>query len=130
MLRGYSAYSGVSLVGNITGGSTGGGSTTPEAGGGTVSDVTATTGNWKHYTLDVPAGMSTFTVTTSGGTGDADLFVKFGSQPTASSYDCRPYKNGNAETCTFSNPQAGTWHLSVNAYRTFSGLTLSGQYQP
>ncbi|MCQ8821285.1 S8 family serine peptidase [Pseudoalteromonas agarivorans] len=130
MLRGYSAYSGVSLVGNITGGSTGGGSTAPEAGGGTVSDVTATTGNWKHYTLDVPAGMSTFTVTTSGGTGDADLFVKFGSQPTASSYDCRPYKNGNAETCTFSNPQAGTWHLSVNAYRTFSGLTLSGQYQP
>jgi len=130
MLRGYSAYSDVSLVGNITGSSTGGGSSTPEAGGGTISDVSATAGNWKHYTLDVPAGMSTFTVTTSGGSGDADLFVKFGSQPTASSYDCRPYKNGNAETCTFSNPQAGTWHLSVNAYSTFSGLTLSGQYQP
>jgi serine protease len=130
MLRGYSAYSGVSLVGNITGASSGGGSGTPEAGGGTVSDVSASAGQWKHYTLDVPAGMSTFTVTTSGGTGDADLFVKFGSQPTSSSYDCRPYKNGNAETCTFNNPQAGTWHLSVNAYRTFSGLTISGQYQP
>ena len=130
MLRGYSAYTGVSLVGNITGGSTGGGSGTPQAGGGTVSDVSATAGQWKHYTLDVPAGMANFTVTTSGGTGDADLFVKFGSQPTSSSYDCRPYKNGNAETCTFSNPQAGTWHLSVNAYQTFSGLTLSGQYQP
>ena len=130
MLRGYSAYSGVSLVGNITGASSGGGSGTPEAGGGTVSDVSASAGQWKHYTLDVPAGMSTFTVTTSGGTGDADLFVKFGSQPTSSSYDCRPYKNGNAETCPFNNPQAGTWHLSVNAYRTFSGLTISGQYQP
>jgi serine protease len=129
MLRGYSAYSGVSLVGNITGGSTGG-STPPQAGGGTISDVTANTGQWKHYTLDVPADMSSFTVTTSGGTGDSDLFVKFGSQPTTTSYDCRPYKNGNAETCTFTNPQAGTWHLSVNAYSTFSGLTLSGQYQP
>ncbi|ASM51202.1 serine protease [Pseudoalteromonas espejiana DSM 9414] len=107
-----------------------GNSSTPKAGGGSVSDVSANTGQWKHYTLDVPAGMSTFTVTTSGGSGDADLFVKYGSQPTASSYDCRPYKNGNAETCTFSNPQAGTWHLSVNAYSTFSGLTLSGQYQP
>ncbi|TMO20657.1 PPC domain-containing protein, partial [Pseudoalteromonas sp. S4741] len=92
MLRGYSAYSGVSLVGNITGGSTGGGSGTPQAGGGTVSDITANAGQWKHYTLDVPAGMVSFTVTTSGGTGDADLFVKFGSQPTSSSYDCRPYK--------------------------------------
>jgi len=109
-----------------------GGTTTtpPAAGGGSVSDVSANAGQWKHYTLDVPAGMSTFTVTTSGGTGDADLFVKFGSQPTASSYDCRPYKNGNAETCTFSSPQAGTWHLSVNAYSTFSGLTLTGQYKP
>lgn len=131
MLNGYSAYSAVSLVGNITGGSSsGGGSGTPQAGGGTISDVSANTGQWKLYTLDVPAGMSTFTVTTSGGSGDADLFVKYGSQPTASSYDCRPYKNGNAETCTFTNPQAGTWHLSVNAYSTFSGLTLSGQYQP
>ncbi|MGB2708047.1 MAG: S8 family peptidase [Pseudoalteromonas nigrifaciens] len=129
MLRGYSAYSGISLTGNITAAS-GGGSGTPQAGGGTVSDVSANAGQWKHYTLDVPAGMATFTVTTSGGTGDADLFVKFGSQPTTSSYDCRPYKNGNAETCTFSSPQAGTWHLSVNAYKTFSGLTISGQYQP
>lgn len=128
MLRGYSAYSNVSLVGNLT--TTGGGSDTPQAGGGTVDNVSASAGQWKHYTLDVPAGMASFTVTTTGGSGDADLFVKFGSQPTTSNYDCRPYKNGNAETCTFNNPQAGTWHMSVNAYRTFSGLTLSGQYQP
>ncbi|MDP2636513.1 MULTISPECIES: S8 family peptidase [unclassified Pseudoalteromonas] len=128
MLRGYSAYSGVSLVGNLT--TSGGGTGTPQAGGGTVENVSANAGQWKHYTLDVPAGMASFTVTTSGGSGDADLFVKFGSQPTTSSYDCRPYKNGNAETCTFSNPQAGTWHMSVNAYRTFSGLTIDAQYQP
>ncbi|MBB1294620.1 MULTISPECIES: S8 family peptidase [unclassified Pseudoalteromonas] len=127
MVRGYSAYSGVSLVGNLT---TSGNTGNPQAGGGTVSDISANAGQWKHYTLDVPAGMASFTVTTSGGSGDADLFVKFGSQPTGSSYDCRPYKNGNAETCTFSNPQAGTWHMSVNAYKTFAGLTLDAQYQP
>lgn len=127
MLKGYSAYSGVSLKADITGGSTGGGS---QAGGGTVNDVSATAGNWAHYTIDVPAGMASFTVTSSGGSGDADLFVKFGSQATTSSYDCRPYKNGNTETCTFSNPQAGTWHLSLNAYKTFSGVTLDAQYKP
>jgi len=117
----------VSLKADITGGSSGGGS---QAGGGTVNDVSATAGNWAHYTIDVPAGMASFTVTSSGGTGDADLFVKFGSRATTSSYDCRPYKDGNTETCTFSNPQAGTWHLSLNAYRTFSGVTLDAQYKP
>ena len=127
MIKAYSAYSNVSLKADITGGGTGGGS---QAGGGTVNDVSATAGNWAHYTIDVPAGMASFTVTSSGGTGDADLFVKFGSQATTSSYDCRPYENGNAETCTFSNPQAGTWHLSLNAYRTFSGVTLDAQYKP
>lgn len=130
MLRGYTAYSGVSLVGNITAANPDDGANDPQPGGGSVSDISANAGQWRHFTLDVPAGMSSFTVNTSGGTGDADLFVKFGSQPTSSSYDCRPFRNGNAETCTFTNPQAGTWHLSVNAYRTFSGLTLSGQYQP
>ncbi|WP_105174945.1 S8 family peptidase [Pseudoalteromonas sp. T1lg122] len=130
MLNGYSAYSGVSLVGDLTTSGGGSGSGSPQAGGGTVTDISASAGQWKHYTLEVPAGMASFTVTTSGGSGDADLFVKFGSQPTSSSYDCRPYKNGNAETCTFSNPQAGTWHLSLNAYRTFSGVTLDAQYQP
>ena len=34
------------------------------------------------------------------GTGDADLYVKRGAAPTTSSYDCRPYKSGSAETCT------------------------------
>lgn len=104
--------------------------TKPEAGGGSVSDVNISAGQWKHYTLDVPANMSTFTVTTSGGSGDADLHVKFGSQPTASNYDCRPYEDGNEETCTFSSPQAGKWHISINAYSRVSGLTISGQYKP
>ncbi|MEI5639669.1 MULTISPECIES: S8 family peptidase [unclassified Pseudoalteromonas] len=126
MINGYQAYSGVSLVATTTESSTG----TPQAGGGTVEDISASRGQWKHYTIEVPEGMSDFTVKTFGGTGDGDLFVKFGSQPTSSSYDCRPYESGNNETCTFTNPQAGTWHLSINAYSTFSGVTLDAQYKP
>ncbi|WP_440055138.1 S8 family peptidase [Pseudoalteromonas sp. T1lg65] len=126
MLEGYQAYSGVSLLAATTGSDT----TSPEAGGGSVSDLSASRGQWVHYTIEVPEGMSTFTVTTSGGSGDGDLHVKYGAQPTANSYDCRPYESGNAETCTFTNPQAGTWHLSIYAYRTFSGVTLDAQYKP
>ena len=31
--------------------------------------------------------------------GDADLYVRRGSEPTLSTYDCRPYKSGSNETC-------------------------------
>lgn len=126
MLNGYSAYSGVSLVADYTAGS-GGGST---GGSSTLNNLAASTGNWLHYTVTVPAGMSSLNVTMSGGSGDADLYVRRGAQPTTSSYDCRPYKNGNNETCNFTNPQAATWYISLRAYSTFSGVTLVTEYKP
>lgn len=124
MLQGYSAYTGVSLQGDLTAGSAG-----PQPGGITETNLSASRNNWVYKTVDIPAGMTSFTVTMSGGSGDADLYVRQGSQPTTSTYDCRPYKNGNAETCTFTNPQAGTWHIGLRAYSTFSGVTLDAQYK-
>lgn len=96
----------------------------------TLNNLSATSGNWLHYTLAVPAGMATLNVTMSGGTGDADLYVRRGAQPTTSSYDCRPYKTGNNESCAFTNPQAATWYISIRAYSTFSGVTLVTEYKP
>lgn len=126
MINGYSTYSGVSLLADYTAGSSGGdqGATLTE------SNISIARRAWQHYTVTVPAGMSNLTVTTSGGSGDADLYVKRGSQPTTSSYDCRPYKSGNAESCSFSNPQAATWYISIYGYSAVSGLTLTASYQP
>ena len=62
------------------------------------------------------------TVSISGGSGDADLYVKLGSAPTTSSYDCRPYASGNNEDCDMSG--TGTWHVMVRAYSTYSNVTL------
>ena len=59
-----------------------------------------------------------------GGTGDADLYVKKGSVPTTSSYDCRPYTSGNTETCDMSSFGTGTYYIMVFGYRAVSGLTL------
>jgi hypothetical protein len=88
----------------------------------------ATTGNQLYYTLAVPAGATNLSFSTSGGSGDADLYVKFGATPTTSSYDCRPYVDGNAETCTFATPSAGTWYVMLDAYSSFSAVTLVGDY--
>ncbi|MFZ5635760.1 MAG: proprotein convertase P-domain-containing protein [Pseudomonadota bacterium] len=93
-----------------------------------VTGLGATTGNSLNYTMVVPAGASNLVFTTAGGTGDVDMYVKFGSAPTDTVYDCRPYTGGNAETCTFAAPSAGTYYVRLKAYSTFSGVTLTGSY--
>ena len=108
--------------------SSGGGGGSVLQNGVPVTGLSATSGNWLHYTINVPAGASNLSIASSGGSGDADLYVRRGSQPTTSAYDCRPYRSGNAETCSFATPQAGTWHVSLRAYSTFSGVSLVGSY--
>jgi trypsin len=89
-----------------------------------MTSQSGSTGTWKHFTISVPTGTTALSVVTLSGTGDADLYVRSGSQPTSTSYTCRPYSGGNAESCSIPNPVAGTWYVSVYAYSSFSGLTV------
>ena len=93
-----------------------------------VTGLSAATGASVNYTIAVPAGASNLVISTSGGTGDADLYVQFGAAPTDTSYVCRPYLGGNAETCTIAAPSAGTYHVRVKAYAAFSGVSLVANY--
>jgi bacterial leucyl aminopeptidase len=121
---GLSATATISVT--ITGG---GGGATPLSNGVPVTGIAdSVAGNFKYYSLVVPAGQSTLTFTTSGGTGDVDLFVNFGANPTDTVYQCRPYLSGNAETCTFTPPQAGTYYVGLRAYSAYTGVTLTGTY--
>ncbi|KGJ93770.1 S8 family serine peptidase [Colwellia psychrerythraea] len=78
--------------------------------------------------VTVPAG-KTLTVTTSGGTGDADLFVKFASQPLLWDKDCGSSSSSNDETCSITNTQAGTYYIVLDSYEAFTGLSLLVSYQ-
>jgi vibriolysin len=93
-----------------------------------VTNISDATGNSRYYTLAVPSGATSLKFTISGGTGDADLYVRFGAAPDSATYDCRPYVGGNAETCTITNIQAGTYYVMLNAYAAYSGVTLTGAY--
>ncbi|MEM7764259.1 MAG: S8 family peptidase [Pseudomonadota bacterium] len=127
MLRAYASFSNVTLTGSFTEPSSGGGAEGGQAG---ADNLSASRRNWLRYTLEIPEGMSSLTVRISGGSGDADLYLRYGSQPSTSNYDCRPYRNGNTETCQISNPQAGTWHIGIRAYQTFSGVNLDAEWTP
>ncbi len=89
--------------------------------------ISASTGGDVVFTLDVPAGATNISFNMSGGTGDADMYVKFGATPTDSSYDCRPYKSGNTESCT-GTQTGGTYYVRLKAYSSFSGVSLTGSY--
>ena len=88
----------------------------------------ASTGTWKHYKIAVPTGQTSLAIVMSGGTGDADLYVKRGSQPTSTSYDYRPYLSGNNETVNVTNPASGDWYISIYAYSTYASVSLKATY--
>lgn len=120
-VKAYSTFSGVTLTGSYTEGGSGGADPINE----TVSNISVSRSAWKYYTVTLNGDYADLNVSISGGSGDADLYVRRGSQPTTSTYDCRPYKNGNNENCSFTNPQSGTWHIGIRGYSAASGVTLT-----
>lgn len=81
-----------------------------------------------HFSIEVPAGASDLNFVMSGGTGDADLYVQYGAAPTSSSYDCRPWKGGNSESCPIDTAQAGTYYVMLQGYSAFSGVNLTASF--
>jgi serine protease len=102
--------------------------TTPLSNGVPVSGLSGAQGSEKHFVLAVPSGASNLSFVISGGTGDADLYVNFGSHAMLSSWDCRPYTGGNNETCSFAAPAAGDWFVMLQGFTSYSGVTLTGTY--
>lgn len=94
-----------------------------------VSGISGGSGSTQYWTINVPAGASGLQISTAGGSGDVDLYVRRGAQPTTSDYDCRPWRSGNNESCSFTSPQSGTWYVMLRGYSSFSGVTLTGSYQ-
>jgi len=93
-----------------------------------ITGLAGAASSTQYFTVQVPAGASNLVIASSGGSGDADMYVRAGSQPTTSTYDCRPYKTGNAESCSFAAPVAGTYHVMLSAYSAFSGVSLQASW--
>jgi hypothetical protein len=47
---------------------------------------------------------------------------------TTSTFDRRPFLNGNSETCTFNNPAAGDHFVMIRGFAAYSGVTLVGHF--
>ena len=76
------------------------------------------------YKLIVPNGATNLLFAMYGGTGDADMYVRRGAEPTNTAFDCRPFRFGNDETCFFPKPAAGVWYVYIRGFSNSAGFSL------
>jgi serine protease len=95
-----------------------------------IPGLSGATGSMRYFMIDIPAGHFDLTFRISGGTGDADLYVRYGDAPSLSQWDCRPWAGGNNETCTVAVPRPGTYYVMLHAYSAYSGVTLETSVAP
>ena len=94
-----------------------------------VTGLSVATGVGVTYTIVIPAGAKNLTFKTSGGTGDADIYAKFGAAASTSVFDVKSDGGTNTETITVAAPKAGTYYLLLNGYAAASGVSLVANYQ-
>ncbi|MFZ4301779.1 collagenase [Streptomyces cinereoruber] len=92
------------------------------------SNQSATTGNYAYLYLYVPAGTTQLKITSTGGTGNADLYYSRNGWPVTTSYTQRSTGAGNSHTLTITNPPAGANYISLYAVNSFSGVTVTTSY--
>jgi hypothetical protein len=74
-----------------------------------------------------------YTVTMTGASGDADLYVRVGSAPTHTVYDCRPYQSGSNEECKVNLTTSTKIFMVVNGYEAGSNpfhIKVTGTMAP
>ncbi|RKG86991.1 bacillolysin [Corallococcus sp. CA049B] len=91
----------------------------------TLTNVSGARNSNTNLSYVKPSGATAMRFALAGGTGDADLYVKFGSAPTTSSYDCRSAGASSDETCTINGAQSGTYYVLIRGYSAFSGATFT-----
>lgn len=89
-----------------------------------IEGISGARGSKTYYQFDLNQSQS-FDVVISGGTGDVDLYVKQGSAASEQNWDCRPYKNGNNESCNFTNAKASRYSIMLDGYSAYANVTLS-----
>ena len=91
-----------------------------------VTNISGAEDSQKVYRIAVPAGAGQLSVVTSGGTGDADIYVRRGQPPTALSVDdCVSDDISNEESCVIASPASGDWYIMIVGFEAYSGLTLT-----
>ncbi|MDM7553737.1 S8 family serine peptidase [Xanthomonas fragariae] len=88
-----------------------------------VTDLSGAYASSMLYSFEAKAG-AVLSFMTYGGTGDVSVYVSFGAEPSATSYDAKSTRRGNSETVRFTAPKAGTYYIKLMGVKDYAKLTL------
>ena len=84
----------------------------------TTVSFNGTASSQSFHSFSVPFGSQVLRVGLNAEFGSPfnnfDLYVRFGSPPTLSSFDCASAFSGSFEFCEFNDPSPGNWHVLVD----------------
>ncbi len=89
-----------------------------------IYNLSGAQGSQTYFVVNVPSNTWQLNISTWGGSGDCDLYVSYGHQPSLYSWDYRPYMHGNEESVTIFSPTPGDWHIMLHGWNWYSGVAL------
>ncbi len=92
-----------------------------------MANLSLKAGTSLYYQITVPAGTSALTLALSGGSGNADLYLRAGALPTDTAYGCRSVAAGTTERCTLTLP-AGLYYVRIKAVTAVAGVSATASY--
>ena len=126
-VTGFSSYQSVVFMANFV-------SPTAASIGSEVGPVTGSPSSETFYKISVPPGTPRLRITSSGGSGDANLYLSRERYPTCKvelfsrtecDADASSATRGNLETVEVENPEPGNWFLNLQGEEAFSGVRIN-----
>ncbi len=88
------------------------------------SGLSAAKKAWNVNSVVIPSGVYSVTVTTSGGSGNSNLYVDSSNPPT-NPYMCSSTSGNTNDSCTVYNPNAGTYYVGLYGSAAFSNVSVT-----
>jgi pre-peptidase/leishmanolysin/CARDB protein len=95
-----------------------------------VASLAGAMGSQSFFTIEVApsAGQkaTALEVALTGGSGNADLYVRADGQPTTAVFDCSSLGGTSTESCLINDPAPGTYHVLIQGGAAFADVSLQG----
>ncbi|MFI9628325.1 PPC domain-containing protein [Streptomyces sp. NPDC052042] len=92
------------------------------------SGLKAVKGDYAHLAVVIPAGTTQLKITSSGGTGDADLYYSSKEWATTKVNTDKSVGAGNEHTLTVDNPAPGYHFISLYGNEKFDGAEVTTEF--
>lgn len=90
-----------------------------------MNDLSGRKYSFIKYQLAESAVDRQISISTSGGFGNANLYVAVGEDVTLNQYNCRPYTKGNDEKCVVDVPASKKVHIGIHGRERYSSMMLT-----